>query len=61
MKTIIETCRQLRRADLIGSELFQIYGYYQGENRGVGSAFAQDATARNAFTKLTHYRLKRPV
>ena len=56
VKTIIETHWQLRRANLIDSELFQIYGFYKGENRGVGTAFAQDATQGNAFTKLTRYQ-----
>jgi len=56
VRTIIETRWQMRRANLVDSELFQIYGFYQGENRGVGTAFAQDATQGNAFTKLTRYQ-----
>jgi hypothetical protein len=56
LRTIIETHWQLRRANVVDSELFQIYGFYKGQNRGVGTAFAQDATQGNAFTKLTHYQ-----
>ena len=56
VRTIIETRWQLRRANLVDSELFQIYSFYQGENRGVGTAFAQDATQGNAFSKLTRYQ-----
>ncbi len=54
VRSIIETRWQLRRATLVDSELFQIYSIYQGQNRGVGTAFAQDATQGNAFSKLTH-------
>lgn len=56
VRTIIETRWQLRRANLVDSELFQIYSFYGGEQRGVGTAFAQDATQGNAFTKLTGYQ-----
>ncbi len=49
VKTIIETKWQLRRANFVDSELFQIYGFYKGENRGVGTAFAQDATQATPF------------
>ena len=56
VKTIIETHWQLRRANLVDRELFQIYGSYKGQDRGVGTAFAQDATQGNAFTKLTQYQ-----
>ncbi len=56
VRCIIETRWQLRRANLVDSELFQIYGFYEGESRGVGTAFAQDATQGNAFTKLTRYQ-----
>jgi hypothetical protein len=56
VRSIIETRWQLRRANLVDSELFQIYAVYQGANRGVGTAFAQDATQGNAFSKLTHYQ-----
>lgn len=56
VRTIIETRWQLRRANLVDSELFQIYGFYKGQNRGVGTAFAQDATQGNAFSKLTRYQ-----
>ena len=56
VRSIIETHWQLRRANLVDSELFQIYAFYQGENRGVGTAFAQDSTQGNAFSKLTHYQ-----
>jgi hypothetical protein len=56
VRSIIETRWQLRRANLVDSELFQIYAIYQGKNRGVGTAFAQDATQGNAFSKLTRYQ-----
>jgi hypothetical protein len=56
VRTIIETRWQLRRANLVDSELFQIYGFYKGQNRGVGTAFAQDAVQGNAFSKLTRYQ-----
>src|SRR5512133_526260 len=56
VRSIIETRWQLRRANVVDSELFQIYGFYKGQNRGVGTAFAQDATQGNAFTKLTRYQ-----
>jgi hypothetical protein len=55
VRTIIETRWQLRRADLVDTELFQIYRFYEREQRGVGTAFAQDATQGNAFSKLTRY------
>jgi enoyl-CoA hydratase/carnithine racemase len=56
LKTVIETHWQLRRTTLVDSELFQIYGFYKGQNRGVGTAFAQDSTQGNAFSKLTRYQ-----
>jgi hypothetical protein len=56
VKTIAETRWQLRRSNLVDTELFQIYGFYENEERGVGTAFAQDATQRNAFSKLTRYQ-----
>ena len=56
VRSIIESRWQLRRANLVDSELFQIYSHYQGEDRGVGTAFVQDATQGNAFTKLTRYQ-----
>jgi hypothetical protein len=59
VRTIIEIRWQLRRANLVDSELFQIYGFYKGKNRGVGTAFAQDAAQGNAFTKATHYQSSR--
>ncbi len=42
--------------NVVDSELFQIYAVYEGQRRGVGTAFAQDATQSNAFTKLTRYQ-----
>src|SRR2546430_3016687 len=33
VRSIIETRWQLRRANLVDSELFQIYSYYQGEDQ----------------------------
>ncbi len=56
VRTIIETRWQLRRANVVDTELYQIYSVYEGEPRGVGTAFAQDATQGNAFTKLTRYQ-----
>jgi hypothetical protein len=56
VRSIIETHWQLRRANLVDSELFEIYGLYKGQPRGVGTAFAQDATQGNAFSKLTRYQ-----
>ena len=55
VRSIIETRWQLRRANLVDSELFEIYANYEGQKRGVGTAFAQDATQGNAFSKLTRY------
>ncbi len=56
VRSIIETRWQLRRANVVDNELFQIYAVYEGQRRGVGTAFAQDATQGNAFTKLTRYQ-----
>jgi hypothetical protein len=56
VRSIIETRWQLRRANQIDGELFQIYSHYEGQDRGVGTAFAQDATQGNAFTKLMQYQ-----
>src|SRR3974390_862901 len=55
VRTIIETRWQLRRVPLVDSQLFEMYGHYKGQYRGVGTAFAQDATQGNAFSKLTRY------
>src|SRR5579872_3737050 len=44
VKAIIETQWRLRRASLVDSQLFQMYGFYKGKGRGVGTAFALDAT-----------------
>lgn len=56
VRTIIETRWQLRRANLVDTELFQMYRFYEQEQRGVGTAFAQDAIQGNAFSKLTRYQ-----
>lgn len=56
VRTIIETRWQLRRATLADTELFQLYRFYEREERGVGTAFAQDATQGNAFSKVTRYQ-----
>jgi hypothetical protein len=56
VKTLIETRWKLRRAAKLDPELFQMYRFYEGEERGVGTAFAQDATQGNAFSKLTRYQ-----
>jgi hypothetical protein len=55
VRSIIETTWRLRRMGLVESHLFQMYGHYKGEDRGVGTAFAQDATQGNAFSKLVNY------
>jgi hypothetical protein len=55
-KPIAETRWQLRRSNLVDTELFQIYRFYDDEERGVGTAFAQDATQGNAFSKLARYQ-----
>ena len=56
VKSIVETRWQLRRATRADTELFQIYGFLDGAQRGVGTAFAQDSVQGNAFTKLTRYQ-----
>jgi hypothetical protein len=56
VRTIFETRWQLRRANVVDTELFQIYRFYEGEQRGVGTAFAHDASEANAFSKLTRYQ-----
>jgi hypothetical protein len=56
VRLIIETQWQLRRANLVDSELYQMYRFYEGEQRGVGTAFAHDAAQANAFSKLTRYQ-----
>ncbi len=55
VKTVIETQWQLQRANLVDSELFQIFGNYEGQYRGVGTAFANDAGQANAFSKSVRY------
>jgi hypothetical protein len=54
--SIIHTLWQLRRANVVDTELFQMYQVCDGQRRGVGTAFAQDATQGNSFTKLTRYQ-----
>lgn len=56
VRSIIDVRWQMRRANLVDSELFQIYRFYKGEDRGVGTAFAHDAAQANAFSKLTRYQ-----
>jgi len=56
VKTIIDTRWQLRRANAVDTELFQMYRFYEQEQRGVGTAFAHDAIHGNAFSKLTRYQ-----
>lgn len=56
VQTIIESRWQLKRANVVDTELFKIYSFYEQEERGVGTAFAQDASQGNAFTKLTRYQ-----
>lgn len=54
--SIIQTLWQLRRANLIDTELFAMYRFYEKEKRGVGTAFAQDAGQTNSFSKLIRYQ-----
>ena len=56
VRTIIETRWQIRRANIVDTELFQIFSFYEGEDRGVGTAFAHDAAQANAFSKLIRYQ-----
>src|SRR5205809_1917921 len=53
---IIQTLWQLRRANIVDTELFQMYRFYENEERGVGTAFAHDASQGNAFSKLVRYQ-----
>jgi hypothetical protein len=55
VRIIIETRWRLRRANVVDSELFQMYRLYEGKVGGVGTAFAQDATQGNSFSKLVRY------
>jgi hypothetical protein len=55
VRTIIEVRWQMRRANVVDTEMFQIFGFYEGEDRGVGTAFAHDAAQANAFSKLIRY------
>jgi hypothetical protein len=48
VRSIIDVRWQMRRANLVDSELFQIYRFYKGEDRGVGTSFAHDAAQANA-------------
>ena len=54
--SIIHTLWQLRRANVVDTELFQMYQICDGQRGGVGTAFAQDATQGNSFTKLARYQ-----
>jgi hypothetical protein len=56
VRTIIESRWQLRRANLVDTVLFLMYRFYDGEERGVGTAFAQDAAQANALSKLARYQ-----
>jgi hypothetical protein len=56
VKTIIETRWQLSRTDLVENELYQMFGFYEDQERGVGTAFANDASQANAFSKLARYQ-----
>jgi hypothetical protein len=55
VRTIIETRWQLRRTDLVETELYQMFGFYEDQERSVGTAFANDASQANAFSKLARY------
>jgi len=55
VRTAIETRWSLQRTNLVETELYQSYGFYEKEQRGVGTAFAQDATQGNAFSKLARF------
>ena len=52
-KCLIEYKWRLMRLNKVESELFQSFSFYEGEDRGVGTAFAQDAYQGNAFSKLS--------
>jgi hypothetical protein len=52
---IIHTLWQLRRANLIDTELFAMYRFYDNEQLGIGTAFANDAGQTNSFSKLIRY------
>lgn len=54
-KNLIEFKWRLMRLTKVESELFQSFSFYEGEDRGVGTAFAQDAYQGNAFSKLSVY------
>jgi hypothetical protein len=54
--SIIQTLWQLRRANLVDTELFAMYRFYENEERGVGTAFANDASQANSFSKLIRYQ-----
>ena len=54
--TIIQTLWQLRRSNLVDTELFAMYRFYENEERGVGTAFANDAAQANSFSKLIRYQ-----
>ena len=56
VKMIIQTLWQLRRANTVDTELFGMYRFYENEERGVGTAFAHDASQGNAFSKLIRYQ-----
>jgi hypothetical protein len=56
IRLIAESLWRLKRCSKVDTELFQMYGKYEGEERGVGTAFAQDAMHGNAFSKLARYR-----
>jgi hypothetical protein len=55
VRTILEVRWQMRRANVVDTELFRIFGFYEGEDRVVGTAFAHDAAQANAFSKLIRY------
>jgi len=56
VRDIVMVRVRLRRFERVELELYQTYGYYEGENRGEGVAFANDATQGNAFSKLAGSR-----
>ena len=56
IRLVAENLWRLKRCSKVDAELFQMYGKYEGQDRGVGTAFAQDATHGNAFSKLARYR-----
>jgi len=50
----MKTRWQLRRATRVDNELIQIYGFYEGQNRGVGTALPHQAGPSEFTPELAH-------